>query len=194
MRFFSTLITILLAGAIGFGVGVYVTPPDKAAEFHTLVNDKLDQIKDVIHSIKTKQDGNPSEKPQVNAPVEPEPVTEAAPEQQPSYSGSNSPCDPTDPKCATGAPSEAAAPMERVSPSASEPSAPMESGAGDTTPLTSAAPEPAAPSAAEAPAAEPVAKPAPVKAAAKPVVKKPKPKPKPVARPVPAEPVDLPAN
>jgi hypothetical protein len=34
----STLTTVTIAGAIGFGAGVYVTPPDKADEFRALVN------------------------------------------------------------------------------------------------------------------------------------------------------------
>jgi flavoprotein len=41
----STLITAAISGAIGFGVGVYVTPPDKADEFRALVNSKLEEIK-----------------------------------------------------------------------------------------------------------------------------------------------------
>ena len=43
-RSLSTLITAAISGAIGFGVGVYATPPDKADEFRALVNSKLDEI------------------------------------------------------------------------------------------------------------------------------------------------------
>ena len=39
----STLTTVAIAGAIGFGAGVYATPPDKADEFRALVNSKVDE-------------------------------------------------------------------------------------------------------------------------------------------------------
>jgi hypothetical protein len=45
---FSTLITSAIAGAIGFGAGVYITPPDKADEFRVLVNSKLGAVSDVM--------------------------------------------------------------------------------------------------------------------------------------------------
>jgi hypothetical protein len=197
---FSTLIIILIAGAIGFGVGVYVTPPDEALQFHSYVNEKLEQIKQAIHSARAgKSDAPLAEKPQANAPAEPEPVKEATPEPSPPpRTGSNSDCDPTDPKCAGvgGAPSEALVPMDRPSETAAEPSAPAPapSSAGETTSATSGATAPAPIAPAATTPAETDAKPAVAKTAAKPPVKKPKPKPKPVARPTPSEPVDMPAN
>ena len=45
----STLTTIAIAGAIGFGTGVYVTPTDKADEFRAFVNSKLDEINGLMH-------------------------------------------------------------------------------------------------------------------------------------------------
>jgi hypothetical protein len=45
----STLITAAISGAIGFGAGVYATPPDKADEFRALVNSKLDEINGLIN-------------------------------------------------------------------------------------------------------------------------------------------------
>jgi len=45
----STLTTVAIAGAIGFGAGVYATPPDKADEFRALVNSKLDEINGLIN-------------------------------------------------------------------------------------------------------------------------------------------------
>lgn len=198
---FSTLIIMLIAGAIGFGVGVYVTPPDEAVQFHNYVNEKLDQIKQAIHSAKAgKSDAPPAEKPQANAPAEPESVKEATPEPAPPpRTGSNFDCDPTDPKCAGlgGGPSEAAAPVAAPSETVAEPTvpAPAPSSAGETTSVTTGAAAPTAdtPPATTAPA-ETAAKPAVATTAAKPPVKKPKPKPKPVARPTSSEPVDLPAN
>ena len=44
----STLTTIAIAIAIGFGAGVYITPPDKADEFRALVNSKLEEINGLI--------------------------------------------------------------------------------------------------------------------------------------------------
>ena len=43
-RILSTLITAAISGAVGFGAGVYATPPDQADEFRALVNSKLDEI------------------------------------------------------------------------------------------------------------------------------------------------------
>ena len=48
-RILSTLITIAIWGAMGFGVGVYATPPDKANEFRAFVNNRLDEINGLIH-------------------------------------------------------------------------------------------------------------------------------------------------
>lgn len=44
----STLITAAIAGAIGFGAGVYATPADKSDEFRALVNSKLGAISNLI--------------------------------------------------------------------------------------------------------------------------------------------------
>ena len=35
-RILSTLITAAISGAVGFGAGVYATPPDQADEFRAL--------------------------------------------------------------------------------------------------------------------------------------------------------------
>ena len=43
-RILSTLITAAISGAIGFGAGVYATPPDKADEFRAFVDSKFDEI------------------------------------------------------------------------------------------------------------------------------------------------------
>ena len=45
----STLTTIAIASAIGFGAGVYITPPDKADEFRALVDSKLDEINGLMN-------------------------------------------------------------------------------------------------------------------------------------------------
>ena len=44
----SLLITASLAGAIGFGIGVYVVPIEQAAHFHAMVERSLDSIHETI--------------------------------------------------------------------------------------------------------------------------------------------------
>jgi len=48
-RILSTLITAAISGAVGFGAGVYATPPDQADEFRALVNSKLNEINGFVH-------------------------------------------------------------------------------------------------------------------------------------------------
>jgi len=48
-RILPTLITAAISGAVGFGAGVYATPPDKADEFRALVDSKLDEISVLMH-------------------------------------------------------------------------------------------------------------------------------------------------
>jgi len=66
-RIISTLITAAVAGGIGYGSGVYLTPPDKADEFRAFVNTKLDAITNAI--------------PHKRAAIEPAAQPEAAPTQ-----------------------------------------------------------------------------------------------------------------
>ena len=42
---FSVLVTALVAGAVGFGIGAYVTPTPEAAKFRAFVDDKISSIK-----------------------------------------------------------------------------------------------------------------------------------------------------
>jgi hypothetical protein len=45
----STLTTVAISGAVGFGAGVYATPPDKADAFRALVNSELEEINSLLH-------------------------------------------------------------------------------------------------------------------------------------------------
>ncbi len=68
----STLITVALSGAIGFGAGVYTTPPDKADEFRALVNSKLGEINDLIQ--RERDAIEPKAKPPTHAETPTEPA------------------------------------------------------------------------------------------------------------------------
>ncbi len=68
----STLITAAISGAIGFGAGVYITPPDKADEFRVLVNSKLDEIKGLMHRERAVIEPKAKGPTQEAAPTEPE--------------------------------------------------------------------------------------------------------------------------
>ena len=173
-RILSTLITAAFWGAIGFGVGVYATPSDKADEFRAFVNSKLDEINGLMHRERAAIE------PKAKAPSEAAAPT--APEAAPKESQSAAPAEPA----AEAPAADAAGQKDMPDANAAAPSAPpAESSNGQSAPASSA--EPAAPamsasppSAEEAPKTEPVAKKAPVaKPQPKPAVKKPKPKPKP---------------
>jgi hypothetical protein len=45
----STVTTAVLAGAIGFGAGVYLVPNEKADQFRTMANEKADQFRAMVH-------------------------------------------------------------------------------------------------------------------------------------------------
>jgi hypothetical protein len=74
---FSTLITSAIAGAIGFGAGVYITPPDKADEFRVLVNSKLDAISAFIDRKRATNVAETKASSRLETPTE----IEAAPKQ-----------------------------------------------------------------------------------------------------------------
>jgi len=83
-RIFSTLITAAVAGAIGYGTGVYLTSADKADEFRALVNSKLDAITSAIPRKRAAVD------PEATVPVAPE-ITAAQPEAAPTQIQSEAP-------------------------------------------------------------------------------------------------------
>src|SRR5208283_5775557 len=68
----STLITAAISGAIGFGAGVYATPPDKADEFRALVNSKLDEINGLMHRERAAIEPKAKAPSQAAAPTAPE--------------------------------------------------------------------------------------------------------------------------
>ena len=174
-RSLSTLITAAISGAIGFGVGVYATPPDKADEFRALVNSKLDEINGLMHRERAAIE------PKAKAPSEAGAST--APEPAPKEIQSAVPGEPAADAPAVDAAGQKEMPDNKEMPDANTapPSAtPAESSNSQAAPSAeSAAPAVSAtPSnAEEAAQAKPVAKRAPV--AKKPPVKKAKPKPKP---------------
>jgi hypothetical protein len=86
-RIFSTLITAAVAGAIGYGTGVYLTPPDKADEFRALVNGKLDAITNAIPRKRAAIE------PTTTVPIAPE-ITAAQPEAAPTQIQSEAPALP----------------------------------------------------------------------------------------------------
>jgi hypothetical protein len=183
----STLTTVAIASAIGFGAGVYATPPDKADEFRALVNSKVDEIDGWIQRERAAIEPKAKAPSEAAAPTAPE----AAPKE-------NQSAVPAEPEPMAEAPAaDAAGQKDMPDANAAPPSAtPMESSNSPSAPPPSA--EPAAPAmsetpsnAEEAPLAKPVAKKAPVaKPHPKPPVKKAKPKPKPAEHHPQAEPVE----
>jgi hypothetical protein len=180
----STLTTIAIAGAIGFGAGVYITPPDNADEFRTFVNSKLEEINRLI------QREWAAIEPKAKEPTHAE--TPPAPEVAPKEIQSVVPAQPV-----PEAPAEAAGQKDMPDANVAPPSAtPTESSDSPPTPVPSA--EPVAPVTSATPTnaenveqPKPVAKKPPVaKPHAKPPVKKPKPKPKPAEHHPQAEPAD----
>ncbi|MGA3061996.1 MAG: hypothetical protein ABSD90_02075 [Methylocystis sp.] len=171
-----TLATVAIAGAIGFGAGVYATPPDKADEFRALVNSKLDEIKGLMHHERAAIEPKAKGPTQAAAPTEPEVVPKEIQSAVPAQSETEAPA--TD---ATGQKDllDNNAIRPSVSPTESSnsqsPLAPAPS-AEPVVPFMSATP----PKTENFEQAKPVAKKAPVtKPQPKAPVKKPKPKPKP---------------
>ena len=71
-RILSTLITAAISGAVGFGAGVYATPPDKADEFRALVNSKVDEINGLIQRERAAIEPKAKAPSQAAAPIAPE--------------------------------------------------------------------------------------------------------------------------
>jgi hypothetical protein len=112
----------VVAGAIGFGAGVYLVPNEQADQLRAMANEKADQFRAmvqgglgaiyrVVHSDKVNPD-IPSESSQTKAPgetsrTEPQPDVPAG-----SQPGADAQCDPGDPTCRGGGhPVDAAAPQ-----------------------------------------------------------------------------------
>lgn len=187
-RGISVLLTALVAGAVGFGAGVYVGPTKEAEKFRAFVDEKISSLKKAAKP-GDKNKAGPTESESGATPEalkEPEPDAAA-----PAQTMGDAP-----PPASTGEESPTVAlPAEPVAPSA----APEQQQA--VTP--SAAPETAAPTTVAEPApiappnvggvAAPVAASTDAVAPPPPVKKKPKPKPKPkpaapVAEPPAAQP------
>jgi len=173
----STLTTVAIAGAIGFGAGVYATPPDKADEFRALVNSKVDEINGLIQRERAAIEPKAKAPSQAAAPIAPEVAPKEIQSAVPAQPAAEAPAADT-----TGR--EYMPDNNAIRPSVS----PTESSDSPPTPAPSA--EPVAPATSATPATptnaenveqpKPVAKKAPVaKPHPKPPVKKPKPKPKP---------------
>ena len=103
----SIVTTAVVAGAIGFGAGVYFVPNEKADQFRALVQ----AWRDLVHSDKANPDSHPSESSQTKAPAETS-RTEAQPDiPGGSRPGADAKCDPGDSTCRGGLPVGAAAPQ-----------------------------------------------------------------------------------
>src|ERR1700746_1494520 len=77
----SIVTTAVVAGAIGFGVGVYLVPNEKADQFRTIANETADQFRTMVHggfaaiyravySDTANPDFHPSESSQTKLPGE----------------------------------------------------------------------------------------------------------------------------
>ena len=77
----SIVTTAVVAGAIGFGAGVYLVPNEKADQFRTMANEKANQSRAMVHgglgaiyrvvySDKANVDFHPSEPSQTKPPGE----------------------------------------------------------------------------------------------------------------------------
>jgi hypothetical protein len=118
----SIVTTAVVAGAIGFGAGVYLVPNEKADQLRAMANEKADQFRAmvqgglgaiyrVVHSAKVNPD-IPSESSQTKAPGETS-RTEAQPDVAAgSQPGADAQCDPGDSTCRGGLPVDAAAPQD----------------------------------------------------------------------------------
>jgi hypothetical protein len=159
----SIVTTAVVAGAIGFGAGVYLVPNEKADQFRAMVQGGLGAIYRIVHSDKANPDIHPSESSQTKAPKA-QPDVPAG-----SQPGADAKCDPGDSTCRDGPPVDAAAPQELpnrrdvAAPSSSspgqddQPSHALDTGPSGTVPpnsspnIESDAPTPVAPETAKNP-------------------------------------------
>jgi hypothetical protein len=114
--------TAVVAGAIGFGAGVYLVPNEKADQFRAMVQDGLDALYRVVHSDKAKPDIPSSESSQTVVPGETS-RTEAQPDVPAGpRPAADAKCDPDDPTCRDELPVDAAAPQGIPNPDVAAPS------------------------------------------------------------------------
>jgi hypothetical protein len=170
----STLTTVAIAGAIGFGAGVYATPPDKADDFRALVNSKVDEINGLIQRERAAIEPKAKAPSQAAAPIAPEVAPKEIQSAAPVLPAIEAPAADTMDMPDDNAIAPSATPTET-----SDSPTPLAPSAEPVVPITSATP--ATPTNAEnVEQPKPLAKKPPVaKPHAKPTVKKPKPKPKP---------------
>ena len=161
----STLTTVVIASAFGFGAGVYVTPPDKANEFRALVNSKLEEINGLAQREWAAIEPKAKAPMDAAAPIEPEVVPKEIQSAVPVQPAVEAPAAET--AAQKDMPDANAAPPSADPAAAPAPSAEPAAGVTSSTPVTPT-------NAGNVEQPKPVAKPHP-----KPPVKKPKPKPKP---------------
>jgi hypothetical protein len=106
----SIVMTAVVAGAIGFGAGVYLVPNEKADQFRTMANEKANQfgamvhgglgaIYRVVYSDKGNAEVHPSEPSQKKRPGETS-RTDTQPDiPAESQRGADAQCDPGDSTC-----------------------------------------------------------------------------------------------
>jgi hypothetical protein len=133
----SIVTTAVVAGAIGFGAGIYLVPNEKADEFRAIANEKVNQFSAVVHtgfgaiyravySDKGNTELHPSEPSQAKASGETS-RTDAQPElPAESQRGTDAQCDPGDSKCREGLAVDAASPQAIPDSDAAAPNSPPE--------------------------------------------------------------------
>ena len=107
-RISSIVTTAVVAGAIGFGAGVYLVPNEQADQFRTMVHGGLSAIYRVVHADKANPAVQLSESSQTKPTGETSRI-EAQPD-VPAQPRADAQCDPGDPACRGELPVDAAAP------------------------------------------------------------------------------------
>jgi hypothetical protein len=113
----SIVTTAVVAGAIGFGAGVYLVPSETADQFRTMANEKANQFRAmvygglgavyrVVYSDKANVEPSQTKPPGEISRTEAQPDVPAGLQR-----GADAQCDPGDSKCRGGLPVDAAAPQ-----------------------------------------------------------------------------------
>jgi hypothetical protein len=118
----SIVTTAVVAGAIGFGTGVYLVPNAKADQFRTMANETANQFRAMVHdglgaiyrvvySDKGNAEFHPSEPSQTKPPGETSRTDAQLDVPAGSKQSADAQCDPGDSTCRGGLPVDAAAPQ-----------------------------------------------------------------------------------
>src|ERR1700730_5006968 len=107
----SIMTTAVVAGAIGFGAGVYLVPNEKADQFRAMVQGGLGAIYRVVYSDKANPDIHPSESSQTKARALTSRTVGQPDVPAGAHPRADAKCDPGDATCGGGRPVDAAAPQ-----------------------------------------------------------------------------------